>query len=181
MAFFRFVGVLALALWIGGLATLAGLAAPVLFDVLTARGYNVTEARGEDLAAVIAGDANGRELAGAVFGELFERFQYASWIAGAILLLSLGGRAALGPRPRRFGIRMWVAAGMLAASVTSVLYVTPRVERLRAGASGSLASLPDDDPTRVEFSRWHAASTSLMALTLAAGVGLLWMEATDRH
>lgn len=164
MAFFRFVGVLALALWIGGLATLAGLAAPVLFDVLTARD-----------------PAGGRELAGAVFGALFERFQYASWIAGAILLLSLGGRAALGPRPRRFGIRMWVAAGMLAASVTSVLYVTPRVERLRAGASGSLASLPDDDPTRVEFSRWHAASTSLMALTLAAGVGLLWMEATDRH
>ena len=102
------------------MASLAGLAAPVLFDVLTAR----------DPAA-------GREVAGAVFGALFERFQYASWIAGAVLLLSLGGRAALGPRPRRLGIRMWVAAGMLAASVTSVLYVTPRIERLRTGTSGA--------------------------------------------
>ena len=164
MAFFRFAGLLALALWIGGLASLAGLAAPVLFDVLAARD-----------------PASGREVAGAVFGTLFERFQYASWIAGAVLLLSLGGRAALGPRPRRFGIRMWVAAGMLAASVTSVLYVTPRIERLRTGTSGSVASLSDDDPVRVEFGRWHAVSTGLMALTLAAGVALLWMEATDRH
>jgi hypothetical protein len=140
------------------------LAAPVLFDVLAARD-----------------PASGRELAGVVFGALFERFQQASWIAGAVLLLSLGGRAALGPRPRRFGLRMWVAAGMLAASVSSALYVTPRIERLRSGASGSMASLPDDDPARVEFGRWHAVSTGLMALTLAAGVGLLWMEATDRH
>jgi hypothetical protein len=164
MAFFRFVGLLALALWIGGLATLAGLAAPVLFDGLSAR----------DPAA-------GREVAGAVFGTLLERFQQASWIAGAVLLLSLGGRAALGPRPRRFGVRMWVAVGMLAASVTSVLYVTPRIERLRTGVSGSMASLSEDDPVRVEFGRWHAVSTGLMALTLVAGVGLLWMEATDRH
>jgi uncharacterized membrane protein len=164
MAFFRFAGLLALALWMGGLATLGVLAAPVLFDVLVAHQ-----------------PASGRELAGVVFGALFEQFQWASWIAGAVLLLSLGGRAALGPRPRRFGIRMWVAAGMLAASVSSVLYVTPRIERLRSGASGSMASLPDDDPVRVEFGRWHAVSTGLMFLTLAAGVGLLWMESTDRH
>jgi hypothetical protein len=164
MAFFRFAGLLALALWIGGLTTLAGLAAPALFDVLTARD-----------------PATGRELAGAVFGALFERFQYASWGAGAILLLSLSGRAALGPRPRYFGIRMWVAAGMLAASVASVLYVTPRIEGLRADAAGPIASLPDADPVRLEFGRWHGASTGLMALTLAAGLGLLWMEATDRH
>jgi hypothetical protein len=164
MAFFRFVGLLALSLWMGGLATLGALTAPVLFDVLGARD-----------------PASGRELAGVVFGSLFEHFQRASWIAGAILLLSLGGRAALGPRPRHFGIRTWIAAVMLAASVTSVLYVTPRVERLRASASGSIASLPDDDPVRLDFGRWHAVSTGLMAFTLAAGVGLLWMEATDRH
>ena len=39
----------------------------------------------------------------------------------------------------------------------------------------------EDDPVRVEFGQWHAVSTGLMAFTLAAGVGLLWMEATDRH
>src|SRR5262245_38149802 len=34
MAFFRFAGLLAIAFWVGGLATLGVLAAPVLFDVL---------------------------------------------------------------------------------------------------------------------------------------------------
>ncbi len=164
MAFFRFAGLLALSLWIGGLATLGALAAPVLFDVLGAHD-----------------PASGRELAGVVFGSLFDHFQRASWIAGAVLLLSLGGRAALGPRPRHFGVRTWIAAGMLAASVLSVLYVTPRVERLRSSTSGPIASLHEDDPIRVEFGQWHAVATGLMAFTLAAGVGLLWMEATDRH
>ena len=36
MAFFRFAGLLALSLWLGGLATLGALTAPVLFDVLGA-------------------------------------------------------------------------------------------------------------------------------------------------
>jgi hypothetical protein len=164
MAFFRFAGLLALSLWMGGLATLGALTAPVLFEVLGARD-----------------PASGRELAGVVFGSLFEHFQRTSWIAGGVLLLSLGGRAALGPRPRRFGVRTWIAAGMLAASVSSVLFVMPRIERLRSSTSGSMASLSQDDPVRVEFGRWHAVSTGLMAFTLAAGVGLLWMEATDRH
>jgi hypothetical protein len=164
MAFFRFTGLLALALWTGGLATLGAMTAPVLFEVLGAHD-----------------PASGRELAGVVFGSVFERFQRASWIAGAVLLLSLGGQAALGPRPRRFGLRMWVAAGMLAASVSSVLFVTPRIERLRSSTSNSMASLRENDPVRVEFGRWHAVSTGLVALTLAAGVGLLWMESTDRH
>src|SRR5688572_3819977 len=137
MAFFRFAGLLALALWMGGLATLGALTAPVLFDVLGARD-----------------PASGRELAGVLFGALFEHFQRASWIAGAVLLLSLGGRAALGPRPRHFGVRTWIGAAMLAASVTSALYVTPRIERLRSGTSGSIASLPDGDPVRVEFGQW---------------------------
>ena len=164
MVFFRFAGLLALALWMGGLATLGTMTAPALFDVLSARD-----------------PTSGRELAGTVFGSIFERFQYASWVAGAVLLLSLCGRAALGPRPRRFGVRMWIASGMLAASVAVVVLVNPRVERLRSGTSNSIASLPEGDPIRVEFGRWHAVSTGLVMFTLAAGVGLLWMEATDRH
>jgi hypothetical protein len=164
MAFFRFASLLALAFWIGGLATLGAVAAPALFDALTAHD-----------------PSTGRELAGAAFGVVLDRFQYASWVAGAVLLVSLAGRAALGPRPRRWGLRMWIAAGMLAASVSSVFFVTPRIERLRSSTSGSIASLPQDDPIRVQFGQWHAISTGLMALTLAAGVGLFWMEATDRH
>ena len=76
---------------------------------------------------------------------------------------------------------MWIAVAMLAASVATVFYVTPRIEQLRSSTSESIASLPDGHPIRVEFGEWHAVSIGLMAFTLAAGVGLLWMEATDRH
>jgi hypothetical protein len=163
MVFLRFVAVLALGFWVGGLTAL-GATASTLFEVIETRL-----------------PAGGRELSGVVFGTMFERFQRWSWVAGLLVLVSLGIRAALGPRPRRFGLRVWVGAGMLAASVSSVLFITPRIERLRAGTNGPVASLPDDDPRRVAFGRWHALSTGLMALTIVAGIGLIWTETTDAH
>jgi uncharacterized membrane protein len=164
MSFLRFLALLALALWIGGLVTLGAITASTLFDVLEARD-----------------PATGRDLAAAAFGAIFRRFHYVSWGAGLVLLASLGARAALGPRPLRFGLRMWISAGMLAASVASVFLVAPRIERIRATTNGPVANLPEDDPRRIEFGRWHKLSTSLMALTIAAGVGLMWTEMKDGH
>ena len=98
-----------------------------------------------------------------------------------MLLLSLAGQAALGPRPRRFGFRMWVAAGMLAASVASVMYVTPRIEQLRAGVPGGMTTVGTDDPRRVAFGQWHVASIGLKALTLAGGLALFGVADSDRN
>jgi hypothetical protein len=160
----RFLGLLALSLWVGGLVALGVIGASTLFAVLQAH----------DPVA-------GRELAGAAFGAILQRFQYASWGAGTVLLGSLGLRAALGPRPRWFGARAWISAGMLAASVTTALLITPRIERIRAGVNGSVASLPDQDPRKAEFGRWHGLSTGLMVLTIVAGIGLIWVEMKDGH
>jgi hypothetical protein len=164
MGFLRWVALLSLAFWIGGLATLGSTAAPALFDTLEARD-----------------PVGGRELAGLLFGQVFERFHYASWIAAGVVLASLGARAALGPRPRRWGLRMWLVIGMLATSVASVFVIAPRIERIRGSVSGPVAGLPDTDARRAAFGRWHALSTGLMALTLIAGVGLISIEANDRH
>ena len=90
MSLVRFASLLILVLWIGGLATLGFVGAPAIFDVLEAR----------DPAA-------GRTLAAAVFGAVLARFHQVSWVLGALLLGVLGMRAVLGPRPRRFGLRMW--------------------------------------------------------------------------
>src|SRR5262245_17067612 len=113
MTFLRFLAIIVLALWIGGLVTLGGIVAPTIFSVLQAQD-----------------PATGRDLAAAAFGAIFDRFQHSSWIACLVLLLSLIGRAALGPRPRRFGLRMWIAAAMLGASVASVFIVAPRIARI---------------------------------------------------
>jgi hypothetical protein len=158
MSALRFLALLALAVWIGGLATLGGLAASTLFDVIESR-----------------------DVAATAFGALLQKFQYAAWVAGGVILASLGLRAALGPRPRRFGLRMWVSAGMLAASVASVLVVAPRIERIRASLPHPVASLPESDPRRIDFGRWHQLSTVLMTLTMAAGIGLMWAEMKDGH
>jgi len=164
MSFLRLAGVVALAFWIGGLAALGASVAPALFDVLAAHD-----------------PTTGREMAGMLFGVVFERFQYAAWGAGAVVLLSLGLRAALGPRPRRFGVRLWVAALMVSASVSTVFLVAPRIDAIRSSVTGPVASLPDTDPRRIEFGRWHGLSSALMLLTIVAGTGLLWAELSDQH
>jgi hypothetical protein len=158
MSVLRFLAVLALAFWVGGLVTLGG-SASTLFGVIERHD-----------------PAGGRDLAAAAFGAIFERFQYASWAAGLVVVASLAIRAALGPRPRHFGVRMWISAGMLAASVSSVWLIAPRIQSIRASSSGSISSLPDTDQRKIDFRRWHRVSTGFMALTIAAGIGLLWAE-----
>ena len=164
MSFLRYLGVLALTFWIGGLAAIGGVAASATFSSLER----------QDPAA-------GRAVAGIVFGDVFNRFSYAALVAGGVIIASLGLRAALGPRPRRFGLRLWVAALMLAATVASIFVIQRRIEAIRATVSGAVASLPDSDPRKGEFGRWHGISSGVMLLTLVAGAGLLWIELDDKH
>jgi uncharacterized protein DUF4149 len=164
MSALRFLSLLLLALWIGGLAAVGGLAAPTIFNVLQAH----------DPVA-------GRTLAGDVFGAVFLRVQHASWIVGGLLLGLLAIRAALGPRPRHTGPRVGIVILMIAASVGTAVIIAPRIDRLRASVTGSISDLSDGDARKIEFSRLHGLSNSLMLLTLAAGLGLLWFETHDVH
>jgi Domain of unknown function (DUF4149) len=164
MSFLRFVAVAALGLWIGGLAALGGIGAPAIFELLQAHD-----------------PAGGRELAGQLFGLIFERFQHIAWILGAVGLLSLGARAALGPRPRRFGLRSWSLMAMLTMSLGTSFFITPRIDAIRTSVHGAVASLPDGDVRKVTFGRLHGASNGLMLVTLILGLGLMWMETRDQH
>ncbi len=158
----RFASLLVLVLWIGGLATLGFVGAPAIFDVLETRD-----------------PAGGRTLAALVFGAILSRFHRLSWLLGVLLIALLGLRAALGPRPRRTGLRIWTAAAMLAMSLTAGLWIAPRIEAIRASTPGAIARLTDGDPIKSEFGRLHGASTVLMVLVLLAGTGLVWMEMKD--
>src|SRR5262245_55867890 len=106
---------LALAFWIGGLAAIGGVAASTTFSSLERQDPE-----------------RGRVVAGVVFGDVFNRFSRAALVAGSLLIASLALRAALGPRPRRFGVRMWVAAAMVAATATSIFVFQRRIEAIRA-------------------------------------------------
>jgi len=160
----RFIALAILGVWIGGLVVLGAIAAPTLFAVLEAH----------DPAA-------GRTLAATVFGAIFQRFQPVTWLLGGLLIAALGARAALGPRPRRVGLRIWVVIGMLAVSVGTTLLIVPRIDRIRHETPSAVANLSEDDPRKVEFNRLHGLSNGLMLVTLVAGLGLLWFEVTDTH
>ena len=151
-----------MALWIGGLAALGIVAAPSVFAVLES-----------------ADPVGGRTLAGLVFGDIFLRFQQLAWILGGLLISLLILRAALGPRPRRLAVQLGLVSAMLAASLYSGLVLAPRIDTIRTDTSGTIANLPDTDPTKAEFGRLHGLSNGLMALTLLAGLAVFWIEARD--
>lgn len=158
----RYVGLLALVLWVGGLLVLGAIGAPSIFDVLAIRQV-----------------ADGRVLAGAIFGETLRRFHLLSYACGAVLLATMIVRAVLGPRPRRFAVRAAIAFVMLAASAYSGLVVTTQIERAQAAIGAAPSSLPDGDPRRAAFGRLHATSTGLELVPVLGGLLLLLWELKD--
>lgn len=159
MYLLRYVAVLALVVWVGGLVALGGIAAPSAFDVMAARQV-----------------PDGRALAGALFGEMFQRFTPISYVAGGVVLLMLIVRRILGPRPHRFAWRAGLAALMLSTTAYGSIVVASRIQELQRETAMSPASLPVDDPRRVEFGRLHGLSTALQLVPLLGGLALLFWE-----
>ncbi|MCC7007926.1 MAG: DUF4149 domain-containing protein [Acidobacteria bacterium] len=162
MSMLRLLAVLALAFWAGGLVVLGAFTAPTLFEVLQLRDPKA-----------------GRELAGLLFGDVLQRFQFGAWAAAGMLIVSLVVRALLGPRPRWFFVRLWIAAAMLAASIVTARLITPRIDGIRRSVAGPIAALADDDQRKISFGRWHALSFGLMLFTIVGGVGLIYWEVRD--
>ena len=158
----RYAGLLALVVWLGGLVVLAGVAAPAIFDVIAVRHV-----------------ADGRVLAGAIFGEALWRFHLLAYAAAGLLLLTMIVRALLGPRPRRFAIRTGLLVAMFAVSVYSGVFVMGRIERLQAAIGRAPSALAADDPRRIEFGRLHATATGLQLIPLIGGLALLYWELGD--
>ena len=155
----RYIALLALVIWIGGLAALGAIAAPVAFDVTAARQL-----------------PEPRLIAGALFGEMLRRFTLVSYAAGVVMLLALAIRRILGPRPRHFGIRVGIITVMLAASAYAGVVVASHIETLQREIGAAPSSLPGGDPRRVEFGRLHGLSTALQLLPLLGGLALLVWE-----
>ena len=164
MLLLRFVSLLLLALWVGGAAVLASVGAPTIFAALEAHD-----------------PITGRTLAGMVFGAVFARFQQLTWILGGLLIVVMATRAALGPRPRRFGLRIWTLAAMLSATLVSGFIIAPRIDAIRSRTAGAVADLPAGAPDKRDFGRLHGLSTALMLFTILGGAGLMYAEIKDSH
>ena len=158
----RYVYVLALVTWLGGMIVLGALVAPTTFQILQA-----TE------------PTTGRELAGEVFGAIIARFHYVAYAAGTVLLLSLSAMAVLGPRPRQYAVRSALIAAMLGISLYSGLIVLSSIDAIQRDSGGPVSRLAADDARRIRFDQLHLLSTRLMMLNMAGAMILLYWETRE--
>lgn len=158
----RYVYVLALVVWLGGMVILGAVVAPATFQVLQA-----------------SAPATGRELAGAVFGAALARFHYVAYVAGGLLLVTLAAMRVLGPRPAHVGVRALIAALMLAVALYSGMVVLRQIDAVQVEAGGLPSRLPAGDERRVRFDALHLLSTRLMMLNIAGALVLLYWEARE--
>lgn len=159
----RYVYVLALAVWLGGMVVLGAVVAPTTFQVLQA-----------------SEPATGRLLGGAVFGAILSRFHYVAYGAGILTLLALTAMALLGPRPVAFAVRWSIVALMLLVALYSGLVVLRGVDALQQEVGGLPSSLPAGDARRVRFDELHQLSTRLMMVNILGALALLYWEARER-
>ena len=162
MFLLRYLYVVALVLWVGGLVVAGALVAPSVFGVLQA--WNQSQ---------------GRVLAGQVFGEVLLRLTWLSYAMGGIMIITLTLHRLLGARPLKYGIRVGIMAMMLVMMMVTGFYLIPEVDALQAQVSGPMSELPDTDPRRVEFNRLHGLSNILFSITAVGGLALCWWEARE--
>ncbi len=162
MFLLRYLYVVALVLWVGGLIVAGALVAPSVFGVLQA--WNATE---------------GRVLAGQVFGDVLTRVTWLSYAMGAVMFVSLTLHRLLGARPVRYGVRVGIMAVMLAMMIATGVWLIPRVNAIQAQVSGPVSALAATDPLRVEFDRLHSLSNILYSITAIGGLALCFWEARE--
>jgi hypothetical protein len=162
MFLLRYLYVVALVLWVGGLVVAGALVAPSVFGVLQA--WNQSQ---------------GRVLAGQVFGEVLLRLTWLSYAMGGIMFITLTLHRLLGARPLKYGIRVGIMATMLVMMMITGFYLIPEVDAIQAQVSGPMSELPDTDPRRVEFNRLHGLSNILFSITAIGGLALCWWEARE--
>jgi hypothetical protein len=158
----RYVYVLALVVWLGGMVLLGALVAPTTFEVLQA-----------------SEPVTGRALAGDLFGAILSRFHYVAYAAGAVLLVTLAVMAILGPRPASYAIRSAIIVAMLGVALYSGFVVLRRVDAIQREVGRLPSQLPAGDARRTEFDALHLLSTRLMLFDMVGALVLLYWEARE--
>lgn len=151
----RFLMLLSLVTWIGGIIFFSFVVAPALFSILPTR-----------------------ELAGAVVQRSLTMLHWIG-IVSALVFLIASTLDALNTPGVQFGITrnilMTIALGL---TLTSQFAVTRTMQRLHS-EMGAIDTVPATDPRRVEFNRLHTASTILEGGVLLLGLTTLILVAKE--
>jgi len=157
MSLLRFLMLLSLVVWIGGLIFFAFVLAPTAFTI----------------PAVLPNT----HLAGNVVGRALGKLHWIAIISGIVFLISslLYSRFTEGTA-HVFAARHVILCLMLALTLVSQFGIMPRMEPLRASL-GDVASAPIDNPQRIQFDALHIWSTRLEGAVLLLGLVVAYLTA----
>jgi uncharacterized membrane protein len=158
MSFLRYLMLLSLVVWIGGLIFFAFILAPTAFQVLP-----------------------NTHLAGNVVGRALGKLHWIAIVSGIIFLISslLYSRMTDGT-VHLFAMRHVLICLMLALTLFSQFWIIPRMDTLRASV-GDFASVPIDNPLRVQFDALHIWSTRVEGAVLLMGLIAVYLTASALH
>ena len=154
MPFLRFLMLLSLVVWIGGLTFFAFVLAPTAFQVLP-----------------------NTHLAGHVVGRALGQLHWLAIFSGIIFLISslLYSRITQGSA-HVFAARHVLMVIMLALTLFSQFWIIPRMDTLRSTVA-DFAAIPLSDPARVQFDALHVWSTRVEGAVLLLGLVAVYATA----
>lgn len=150
----RFVHLLGLVIWIGGVVFFSFVTAPALFGSLP------------------------REMAGRAVSAIFPRYYLVGWVGGTLSLfaaLGLGLRA--GAWPRALVAEIVLILLMLGLSLFAGQVILPQAYALRLSLPG-LEGTPGHDVAKARFDRLHRRSVLLNGAVLLLGIGTVAIVST---
>jgi uncharacterized membrane protein len=145
------IEIIAITTWVGGMAALALIAAPAIFQTATSR-----------------------ENAGKTFSLILKRFHPVMYACGVLILISGMLRWAGSFNHHLYAsdvTRYAIAALMLSLALYSGLVISRRLDKLRGA--------PKDDTRRAEFNSMHRLSTTIMAFNMLLGLAMAVMFALN--
>jgi hypothetical protein len=156
MPFLRFLMLLSLVVWLGGLIFFAFVLAPTVFS---------------------PGLLPSRQMAGSIVGRSLDRLHYMAIVSGTVFLIAsmLYSRIGFG-NARPLAARHVLIVLMLLLTVISQFAISPRMHAIRAEA-GVIDDLPSDNPPRMEFDRLHVWSEKFEVAVLLLGLVALYVTA----
>ena len=156
MSLLRFLQLLALVVWVGGIAFFAFVVAPTVFH---------------------PGILPSRQLAGAVVSRSLGILHGMGLVCGVVFLVTsiVDSQVATG-FASVFSARNILVLAMIVLTLISMFAISTRMLALRTDMA-FIDNVPHDDPRRVEFNRLHVWSTRVEGAVLLLGLAVVYLTA----
>jgi uncharacterized membrane protein len=158
MSFLRFLMLLSLVVWVGGIIFFAFVLAPTAFNI----------------PAVLPNT----HLAGNIVGRALGKLHWVATGCGVVFLISsLFYSSVTQGSARVFAARNVLIVMMLLLTMISQFGIIPRMDALRAQVS-DFSAVPADSPVRVQFDALHVWSTRVESVVLLLGLVVVYLTAS---